>query len=166
MKKSYLSFILLIGLAFSTKAQDTISKNAIGLRFGNNYGLVLEITYQKMLSPKKRLEFGVSWSSDNNTNALKLTGIYQWYWRLEKGLYWYTGFGGGLGTWNTNDNYNNAYGNDNGIFAILLGDIGIEYHFNDVPIQLSIDGRPGYTFNNYEKDDFGLNAGFAIRYKF
>jgi hypothetical protein len=166
MKKNSFSLFLLIGFAFSIHAQESISKNAIGLRFGNNYGLEVEITYQKMLSAKNRLELGAAWSSDNNTDALKLIGIYQWYWKLDKGLYWYTGCGGGLGSWNTDDNYNNGYGDDNGVFIIINGDIGIEYHFKDIPIQLSIDGRPGFVFNNYEKNDFGFNAGLGVRYKF
>jgi hypothetical protein len=166
MKKISFCLFLLIGLEFSIQAQESISKNAIGLRFGNNYGLVIEITYQKMLSSKNRLEIDGGWSSDNNTEAFRLIGIYQWHWKLDKGLYWYAGGGCGFGFWNTDDNYNNGYADDNGIFIVATGDIGIEYHFKDVPIQLSIDGKPQYVFNNYEKNDFGFNAGLGIRYKF
>lgn len=166
MKKISFCLFMLIGLVFSTQAQETISKNAIGVRFGNHYGLEVEITYQRMMSPKNRFELDFGWSSNNNTEAFKLFGIYQWYWNLEKGLYWYIGGGGGFGTWNTDDNYNNQYGGDNGIFTVATGDIGIEYNFKGVPIQLSIDGRPEYVFNNYEKKDFGFNAGIGVRYKF
>lgn len=166
MKKINFSIFLLIAFAFSTQAQDTISKNAIGVRFGNHYGLEVEITYQKKISSKNRLEINGGWNSDNNTETFKLFGIYQWYWNLEKGLYWYAGGGGGFGTWNTDDNYTNEYANDNGIFIVATGDIGIEYHFKGVPIQLSLDGRPEYVFNNYEKNDFGFNAGLGVRYKF
>jgi hypothetical protein len=166
MKKISFSIFLLIGLAFSIQAQESISKNAIGLRFGNHYGLEIEITYQRMLTSKNRLEINGGWSSNDNTEAFKLIGIYQWYWNLEKGLYWYAGGGGGFGTWNTDDNYINEYADDTGVFIVVTGDIGIEYHFKDAPIQLSIDGRPGYVFNNYEKNDFGFNAGLGIRYKF
>jgi hypothetical protein len=157
---------MLIGLVFSAQAQENISKNAIGVRFGNHYGLEVEITYQRMLCSKNRLELDAGWSSSNNTEAFKLFGIYQWYWNLEKRLYWYTGGGAGFGTWNTDDNYNNAYANDNGFFIVATGDIGIEYHIKGVPLQLSLDGRPEYVFNNYEKDDFGFNVGLAVRYKF
>jgi hypothetical protein len=157
---------MLIGLVFLTQAQENISENTIGVRFGNHYGLEAEITYQRMLSPKNRLELDAGWSTSNNTEAFKLFGIYQWYWNLEKGLYWYTGGGGGFGSWNTDDNYNNVYADDNGIFIVATGDIGIEYHFKGVPIQLSIDGRPEYVFNNYEKNNFGFNAGLGVRYKF
>jgi hypothetical protein len=166
MRKINFFLFLLLGSIFSIQAQENISKNAIGLRFGNNYGLEVEINYQTILTTKNRLELGVAWSSDNNTDALKLIGIYQWHWKLDKGLYWYAGCGGGLGSWNTADHYTNGYGDDNGIFIIATGDIGIEYHFENIPIQLAIDGRPGLIFNNYEKNDFGFNAGLAVRYKF
>jgi len=166
MKKSYLSLIMLVGLAFSIQAQETVSQNAIGVRFGNNHGFGVEISYQRKLSPKNRLELDLGWSNNDNTAALKATGIYQWYWNLEKGLYWYAGCGGGFGTWNTDDNYNNGYAGDNGLFIVAAGDIGIEYHFKEIPIQLSIDGRPEFIFNNYEKNDFGVAVGFGIRYKF
>jgi hypothetical protein len=166
MKKISFCLFLLIGWIFSIQAQESISKNAIGVRFGNHYGLEAEITYQRMLSSKNRLELDAGWSSSNNTEAFKLFGIYQWYWNLDKGLYWYTGGGGGFGTWNTDDNYNNGYADDNGVFIVATGDIGVEYHFKGVPIQLSIDGRPEYVFNNYEKNDFGFNVGLGMRYKF
>jgi hypothetical protein len=45
MKKIILSAFMLIGLAFSTQAQE-ISKNAIGLRLGDSGGFGTEITYQ------------------------------------------------------------------------------------------------------------------------
>lgn len=155
-----------MGLAFSSQAQDNISKNTIGLRVGNNYGLGIEISYQKKLSAKNRLELDFGWKNDNNTDAIKISGIYQWYWKIEKELDWFAGFGSGLGTWNTNDNYNNGYAGDNGLFVVINGDIGIEYNFKEIPIQIAIDGRPEFIFNNYDKNDFGFNIGLAARYKF
>jgi hypothetical protein len=166
MKKSYLLFFMLFSFAFAMHAQETISQNAIGMRFGNNYGFEVEISYQRKLSPKNRLELDLGWSNSDNTAALKATGSYQWYWNLEKGLYWYAGCGGGFGTWNTNDNYANEYAEDSGVFVAAIGDIGIEYHFKEIPIQLSIDAKPEFIFNNYKKNDFGVSVGLGIRYKF
>src|SRR6478735_1933114 len=164
MKKNYYCLYLIIGLTFSGYAQenqenipkqDNISNNAIGLRFGNNHGSVVEISYQRKLSKKNLLELNLGFTNDNNTDALKLSGIYQWYWNIKKELDWYAGFGGGLGSWNTDDHYNNGYAGDNGVFAVINGDIGIEYNFNEIPIQIALDLRPEFVFNNYEKNDFG-----------
>jgi len=49
MKKVFLSAVMLLGLAFSSQAQD-ISKNALGLRLGDNDGFGGEISYQRGLS--------------------------------------------------------------------------------------------------------------------
>ena len=172
MKKKYYCLCLLIGMIYSSHAQEEIPNkesfltNAIGLRFGNNHGLGVEISYQKKLSTKNRLELDFGWTNDNNTDAIKISGIYQWYWNIEKELDWYAGLGGGLGSWDTNDNYNNGYGSDNGIFGVINGDVGIEYNFKEIPIQIALDARPEFVFNNYERNDFGINMGLAIRYKF
>ena len=74
MKKLILSSILLIGLAFTTQAQD-ISKNAIGLRLGDNSGLGAEVSYQKALSGNNRLELDLGWRNSNNIDALKIAGL-------------------------------------------------------------------------------------------
>ncbi|WP_269222691.1 MULTISPECIES: hypothetical protein [Flavobacterium] len=166
MNKNLYSIYTVIVFSLTVQAQEISSKNTIGLRFGNNHGFGVEITYQKKISLKNRLELDFGFTNDNHTDALKISGIYQWYWKIEKELDWYAGFGGGLGSWNTNDNYNNEYAGDNGLFAVLNGNIGIEYNFKEIPIQLAMDTRPEFVFNNYEKNDFGFNVGLAIRYRF
>ena len=98
MKRLVLSAFLLIGLAFSAQAQER--KNAIGLRLGDNDGFGAEVSYQRWLSPKNRLEFDLGWRDSKYYDAVKLAGLYQWVWNIEGGFNWYAGVGGGLGTWN------------------------------------------------------------------
>ena len=57
---------MLMGLAFSTQAQE-ISKNALGLRLGDNDGFGGEISYQRGLSDNNRLELDLGWRNNNNT---------------------------------------------------------------------------------------------------
>lgn len=155
--------LMLIGLAFSTQAQD-ISKNALGLRLGDNDGFGGEISYQRGLSNNNRLEFDLGWRNSNNVDALKLAGLYQWVWEIDNGFNWYAGVGAGFGSWNYN--YNDT--KNNGSFLFAAGDIGIEYTFKEVPIQLSIDLRPELYFNSnyYREDNFGPDLALGIRYKF
>ena len=155
--------LMLIGLAFSTQAQD-ISKNALGLRLGDNDGFGGEISYQRGLSNNNRLEFDLGWRNSNNIDALKLAGLYQWVWEIDNGFNWYAGVGAGFGSWNYN--YNDT--KNNGSFLFAAGDIGIEYTFKEVPIQLSIDLRPELYFNSnyYREDNFGPDLALGIRYKF
>lgn len=166
MKKLVLSAFLLIGLAFSSNAQDR--KNAIGLRLGDNDGFGGEVSYQRSLSTKNRLEFDLGWRNTDYYDAIKLAGLYQWVWNIEGGFNWYAGVGGGLGTWEYNDDLPPwAKGNDdNGTFLFLAGNIGLEYNF-DFPLQLSLDFRPEVYFgDDYREDNFGPDIALGVRYRF
>jgi len=162
MRKILFSAFMLIGLAFSTNAQD-ISKNALGLRLGDNDGFGGEISYQRGLSNKTRLEFDLGWRNSNDVDAIKIVGLHQWVWNIDGGFNWYAGLGGGLGSWSYDKN---GY-DDNGTFVFAAGDIGIEYNF-DVPIQLSLDFRPEFYFNSddFREDNFGPDIALGIRYRF
>lgn len=162
MRKTIFTVFMLIGLIFSSHAQD-ISKNALGLRLGDNDGFGGEISYQRGLSKNNRLEFDLGWRNSNNVDAIKLVGLYQWVWNIDGGFNWYAGLGGGLGSWNYDKN---GY-EDDGTFILAAGDLGIEYNF-DVPIQLSLDFRPEFYFNSddFREDNFGPDIALGIRYRF
>lgn len=160
MKKIFLLAIALFGLAISSEAQN-ISKNALGLRLGSNDGFGTEISYQARLSSKNRLELDLGWRSNKNFDAIKLAGIYQWVWNIEGGFNWYAGVGGGLGTWSYDDKTI-----DNGTFAFVAGDLGIEYNF-DFPLQVSLDIRPEFNLNsNNGGENYGTDIALGVRYKF
>lgn len=162
MKKVLLTAMMIIGLAFSANAQD-ISKNALGLRLGDNDGFGGEISYQRGLSNKTRLEFDLGWRNSNDVDAIKIVGLHQWVWNIDGGFNWYAGVGGGLGSWS----YDRNGFDDSGSFVFAAGDIGIEYNF-DVPIQLSLDFRPEFYFNSddFREDNFGPDIALGIRYRF
>lgn len=166
MKKIILSAFMLIGLAFSTQAQD-ISKNALGLRLGDNDGFGGEISYQRGLSKNNRLEFDLGWRNSHNVDAWKVVGLYQWVWDIDRGFNWYAGFGAGLGSWS----YDKGGVSDSGTIVLAAGDIGIEYNFEEAPIQLSLDFRPEFYLNNsgdnkFREDNFGPDIALGIRYRF
>lgn len=162
MKKLFLSALMLAGMAFSAQAQE-ISKNALGLRLGDNDGFGGEISYQRGLSSNNRLEVDLGWRDSNHVDAIKLTGVYQWVWNIEGGFNWYAGVGGGLGTWS----YDYRGADDSGTFFFAAGDIGIEYKF-DIPLMLSLDFRPELYFNHddFRDDSFGPDIALGIRYTF
>jgi hypothetical protein len=162
MKKLILSAFMLVGLVFSTQAQD-ISKNALGLRLGDSDGFGGEVSYQRGLNSNNRLELDLGWRNSNNVDAIKIVGLYQWVWNIEGGFNWYAGIGGGVGTWS----YDYKGSKDDGAILFAAGDIGIEYNF-DFPLQLSLDMRPELYFDsdNYRDDSFGPDIALGIRYKF
>jgi hypothetical protein len=162
MKNSILVAALLIGSAFSAQAQG-ISKNALGLRLGDNDGFGGELSYQRKLVSNNRLELDLGWRNSKDVDNLKLTGLYQWVWNIESGFHWYAGVGGGVGSWS----YDRNNANDSGAFAFVAGDLGIEYDF-DIPLQLSLDIRPEIYFNSddFREDNFGPDIALGIRYRF
>ena len=172
MKKLFLSVFLLLAALSSVQAQK-MSENTIGLRFGSNDGFGTEITYQRALGTKNRLDVNLGWVGKNYSNvrynSVQVVGVYQWVWQLEGNFNWYAGAGAGLGHWSTKyHNHPNNWNrnNDNGIYALIAGNIGIEYVF-DFPLTLSLDARPEFGLNNNDvRDNFGLNFGLSARYRF
>lgn len=167
MKKIILSAIMLVGLAFSSQAQD-ISKNALGLRLGDSGGFGTEISYQRGLGDNNRLELDLGWRNrknyNNNSfddNAIKLAALYQWVWNIDGGFNWYAGVGGGLGNYRYDDNSKSF----NETFAFAAGDIGLEYNF-DIPLLISIDFRPEFGGNGYYKNNYGSDIALGVKYQF
>jgi hypothetical protein len=151
--------ILAAIFTFTTGAvlAQSISKNALGLRLGDNDGFGGEVSYQRYLKENNRLEFDLGWRDSKNVDAFKLVGLYQWVMPIEGGFHWFVGAGAGIGSFDAGDN--------DGIFALVAGDIGIEYDFN-FPLVLSLDVRPELGFNDSYSDDLDLDIALGIRYQF
>lgn len=161
MKKIIFFIALFVGFLTTSQAQE-ISKNAIGLRLGDNDGFGTEVSYQRALGDNNRLELDLGWRSKNNFNAFRLTGLYQWVFVLDGDFNWYVGAGGGVGRvdydvlplgFDESETY--FYG---------AGDIGIEYSF-DIPLMLSLDFRPEFGFGEF-KDDLDFDIALSVRYQF
>lgn len=165
MKKLLLALALVVG-AVSADAQE-IRKNALGLRLGDNDGFGGELSYQRALGGNNRLELDLGWRDSRDYDAIKLTGLYQWVWNIDGGFNWYAGVGGGLGSYEIDDDF--VYFDDNddsGTFLFVAGNIGIEYVF-DIPLQLSLDFRPELYFgDDFREDDFGPDIALGVRFTF
>lgn len=150
MKKVFVILLVCLAAVGTISAQD----KAIGLRLGGGSASGGEISFQKELSDANRVEFDLGFIGNNNYSGLSLTGVYQWVWDLEglgEGFRWYAGVGAGLRAFN-------------GLGLGLAGQLGIEYNFPSIPIQLSLDTRPGWYFGGVNGFDGG--AALGVRYKF
>ncbi|GAA0871043.1 hypothetical protein GCM10009117_01880 [Gangjinia marincola] len=164
MKKTMITALFVLGAIGITSAQE-ISKNAIGLRLGDSDGFGTELSYQRGIGDNNRLEFGLGWRSNNNFDAYRIVGLYQWVFNLDKGFNWYVGAGGGFGQVDFDDDFDfPGRDDDSDTFAFVAGDIGLEYNF-DFPLLLSLDFRPELGFNDYN-DDLDLDIALGIRYQF
>ena len=147
MRKTFLTLVGILG-AFAIQAQ-SISDNAIGIRFGGGNGVGGEISYQKALSSNNRLEIDLGLA--NEFSNFKATGLYQWVWNLENNFNWFAGFGGGI-----------VSANGTGVYG--AGVIGIEYNF-DAPVLLSIDYRPEVGIAG-GLDGLNSDVALSVRYQF
>ncbi|UZO80193.1 hypothetical protein NBT05_14710 [Aquimarina sp. ERC-38] len=155
----FIGCLLSVGF-LSLQAQD-ISKNAIGLRLGDDDGFGAEVSYQRGLGNAQRLEFDLGWRANNNFDAVKLAGIYQWVWNIDKGFNWYAGPGAGF----VFIDFEDPSGRDDSeTFIFIAGDIGVEYNF-EFPLLISLDFRPEIGFGNND-DDLSFDIGLGVRYQF
>lgn len=148
MKKIILAIVLVVSSVLVANAQ-LDGKKAIGLRLGYD----IEVSYQHPLSDSGRIELGLG---TVGFQGFLVNGLYQWVWNIAdiQGFNWYAGAGLGLGYWRS--------------FAIgINANIGIEYTFG-IPLQLSIDWRPGFFFRTGGWNNRFTYEGFClgVRYKF
>ena len=153
MKKTLFIMIAAMLLGIQAHAQGIHgSRQAIGIRGG--WGA--ELSYQRYVAPENRMEgtLGI------NRFGVSVEGMYQWMNDIPQDgngeLKWYYGAGAGLGSWN-NQNY------DTGFACAVLGQVGIEYAFENAPLMLSFDYRPGIYFAPQFNFDW---SGFALGFRF
>ncbi|HAQ18010.1 MAG TPA: hypothetical protein DCR40_02105 [Prolixibacteraceae bacterium] len=156
MKK--LMFILLIALlfGFESKAQDYYT--GIGLRAGWGTGL----TVKHFLGEKAAVE-GIL---DSRWRGFSLTGLFEIHnqaFEVDR-LNWYYGFGGHIGFWN-GKNVGWADNHDNYTVIGIDGILGLEYNFDFMPINLSIDWKPALNLVG-ASGFWGDGGALSIRYIF
>ncbi|RAV28714.1 hypothetical protein [Sinomicrobium soli] len=159
MKKLFLLLIISVSCGICSVNAQRISPNALGLRIGDSDGFGAEISYQRLLRSNTRLELDLGWRDSRYVDAVKITALHQWVWRLDGNLNWFAGVGGGLGS------YDNDKIDKSGTFLFAAGDLGLEYNF-DIPLILSLDMRPEIGFNDAYRDGLDLDIALGIRYQF
>ena len=163
MKKVLLILFAVIGFSFAACAQN----NAIGVRLsGGNQWYCAEISYQRNLGAPHRIEADLGYRVDDyyDIGYLFLVGVYQLHFDIPavKNLGWYFGFGPRFELLNYSENSFDYFG------AIgVVGQVGVDYHFDAIPLQLSLDFRPcfyliPYNASPFQWHDFAL----GIRYTF
>lgn len=161
MKKYILLGILICSGLISITAQEY--NTGIGLRGGISNG----ITVKHFISENTAIE-GIL---DTRWKGFILTGLYEFENPAFNtiGLSWYYGFGGHIGSWAENNNNPPSWWENNheGGYVIIGADgiIGIEYTFDMIPINVSLDWKPGINFIGHTGLWADMTA-FSIRYVF
>jgi len=156
MKKVLLVLAIVLALNITANSQDY--RTAVGLRAGVPYGL----TVKHFMNETNAFE-GILAS---RWGGFSITGLYEnEHWTGEyPGLNWFWGFGGHIGFWDAGNNprVNATYtGSVIGVDGIL----GLEYTFDEIPLNLSFDILPTINLIGYSGWG-GINSAISIRYVF
>ncbi len=153
-KNVLLLFFLLV--SFSLSAQQY--KSAIGVRGGVANG----ITYKQFISEKGALEGIASF----RWRGFEFTGLYEHHYPVfdPEGFFFYWGAGGHIGFYNGDQV---RWADDNLAYTVIGADgmIGLEYNFQDIPLNLSVDWKPAINFIGYTgfwPDGGGISARYII----
>jgi len=155
--------LLLFAFIVSFSNAQEISQNAIGLRIGDGDGFGTEVSYQRALGDSNRLEIDLGIRSGKNYDGFRITGLYQWVWKLDGNFNWYAGAGGGIANYNYDSDIPD-FDDDGETFIFVAGQVGIEYNF-DIPLILSLDTRPTIGFGDFN-NDLDVDLALGVRYQF
>ncbi len=123
---------------------------AVGIKFSP-----FALSVKHFLNENDAIEgLGYFWS-----DGFRLTGLYEIHSDINsvQGLKWYVGPGVHLGFYGTRYGGGSTVGID--------GVIGLDYKFEDAPVNLSLDWQPSFEFGNGYYNGFAGNwGGLGIRY--
>lgn len=140
-------------------------KSAIGARLGSP----LSASFKTFISESSAIELFVNYRGDNiaingyGWNRFGLGGAWQKHSEISvPGLSWYAGAGATAYYWSwSNDVFFDDYNN---LSFGLQGYVGVDYAFENIPLNLSVDWVPTYFLNGYI-DGFGADYGaISARY--
>jgi hypothetical protein len=155
MRKLIVTTTFFIVLTMAGSAQDY--QGAFGYRGGPSNGLTLKYFIQPDIALEGLLtaRFG----------GYNITGLYEIHKEpfSVSNLYFYYGFGGHIGSWQT---VSGKHWWDDGINHTVIGAdgiAGIEYNFDRIPLNLSLDYKPGLNIIGYPKfwsDEFSISVRY------
>lgn len=165
MKKQF-TFFLFVAFLFCSfmDANAQSYKSAIGLRLGYPWAL----TYKTFISQQGALEVYAAARQYGyigyNYGWISINGAYQHHFPLNDvldGLQWYVGGGAGLQFWHFDDNFPNAGSNQS---VSLQAYLGVDYKFDEIPLNLTLDWVPNIYLNGYTNGFYGRSANLGVRY--
>jgi hypothetical protein len=162
MKKSVLIILFVLVSGLSLNAQDY--KTSLGLRAGLPFGFS-GVTIRHFLNKYNAVEGIVA----SNFEGIIATGLFENEHRtgFYPGVNWYWGLGAHIGFWGPGANryINSAQNYSGGAVMGIDGIFGVEYTFDDIPLNLSVDVLPNVNLFGYPGWNL-INGAVSIRYVF
>lgn len=156
MKKIILVIVTTFAMSISANAQiENLGVRLFGL---DNAGAELSAQWGM---GSNRLETDLGWTFGDNFGAIGFTGIWQWKGEIGSGFGWFAGPGVSAGLWF----YDGDADDDGGLNVAIAGQVGLEYNFDAIPLQLSVDVRPSFSLIPGTDFHFG-GVALGVRYRF
>jgi hypothetical protein len=153
-----LLIIFCAGIFFSLNANAQNYNNAVGVRLGWGFGGTIKHFFDDSKAVEGIVQFGGIYS-----RYAQITGLFQIHKPLDDvapGLQWYFGGGGFVGF------FSGVYSARSTRIGIA-GNIGLDYTFEDIPLNLSLDWVPGIAIVGFGTGfGAGTAGGLAVRYIF
>lgn len=158
MKRIILTILVAVAFTAFSTAQDY--KTGIGLRAGYPAGL----SVKHFISNNAALEgiLATQW------RGFVVTGLFEAHKPLADvdRLKWFYGFGAHVGFWN-GSTYRSYWMEPGTSYTVIGidGILGLEYSFEEIPINLSLDWKPAFNLTGYT-GFWGDGGALSIRYIF
>jgi hypothetical protein len=157
MKK--ITLLLAICLPLLAAAQRASFPNAFGIRLGLGSG----VTYQHFFTDRNAIEV-IAYQRMGGVNLTVLNETHQRLFRM-RGMKWHYGYGAHAWLFNQYSFLNKNRLHANSVALGVDGVVGLTYYFKSMPIQVSVDWKPGINLkgSHYIEWDAG---GISARYRF
>ena len=154
---------MLIGVVFTVLMATSLNAQNYRTALGGRFGLFNGFTIKHFIKTDRALEglLGFRW------NGFMITGLYEYQKPFPdvKNLDWFVGIGGHVGFWNDGYYKDRYYNDGHSAFGLdLIG--GLEYTFDEVPINLGLDWKPAFNFvgnDNVWLDGLALSVRYTIK---
>jgi hypothetical protein len=162
MKKLFLSLAITLSFLTAGSAQQDY-QTAIGLRLGYPWSA----SFKHFLSEKGAVEAFAGFRGYSGYRWVNLGATYQHHSPIQsvEGLKWFAGGGASAFFWSYNNNFlglNDDYAN---VTFGILGIVGLDYKFADVPLNVSLDWMPAFFIGNGYTTGIGFGYGaLSARY--
>jgi hypothetical protein len=134
--------------------------SAVGLRFG----YPTSVSFKKFLSDDKAFEAYAGLRGYSGYRYINLNAALQFHNPISSvdNLSWYYGFGGGVYLWSFDSGF--IGGDDGSVGIAVQGYLGLDYKFDSVPVNLSIDWVPSFFLTGYGNGFSGDYGALTARY--
>lgn len=159
MKKALLTVSVIAVMAVLGSLYGQSYKSAIGARLGVPFAA----SYKTFITEPGAIEIFAAFRGSGSYSWVSANGLYQHHFPISgvDNLAWYVGGGAGVQFWNWKGG---TALDDSNTSISIMGVIGLDYKFAEIPLNLSLDWMPTYFLGGYIGGFGGGYGSLSARY--